>query len=271
MDSVMTANADDLYTIRISKGAALIPETRSLLREWTASEDAAQLAKRVLESDLLGKATARRVRDIVQRCFGPRYLAPARCPAQHLKTLVETRPSGDWFRDLCLLYTARADRLIRDAVTVLLAGARDEGRLALSVDAAVTFLCEAEQNERMATRWAAETKKKIARGLLKALGEFGFLANSGRGAKEIQPFAPHPVAIAYLAYELHFSNVTDAGVASHDDWSLWLLNNAAVRDRLDELSRHGLWVFQAAGSVVRITWNVSTMEEAVDVLARLDV
>jgi hypothetical protein len=44
-----------------------------------------------------------------------------------------------------------------------------------------------------------------------------------------------------------------------------------VRDRFDELSRVGLWIFQAAGAVVRVTWNVSSMEEAVDALARCDL
>ena len=44
-----------------------------------------------------------------------------------------------------------------------------------------------------------------------------------------------------------------------------------MRDALDDLSRHGLWVFQSAGSVVRITWNVPSMEEAVDVLIGLDL
>ena len=57
----------------------------------------------------------------------------------YLKRLVERHTTGDWFH-LCLLYTARANRLVRDSVTVLLRNARDEGRIALSVDAVVAFL-----------------------------------------------------------------------------------------------------------------------------------
>ncbi|MEM7559717.1 MAG: BrxA family protein [Planctomycetota bacterium] len=267
----MTEPASDPYTIRISKGAALLPETRLLLREWNTEEDAASLAERVLEADLLGKATARRVRDIVQRCFAPRLLNPAGCPARHLKRLVEGRASNDWFRDLCLLYSARADRLLRDSITVFLADAMNEGRLSVTVDTAVTFLCEAEEKGMMESPWASETKKKISRGVLKALAEFGFLSTDSRKPRVILSFRPHPIAVAYLAHDLHFSGMSDAGIVSHEDWSIWQCNVPVVRESLDELSRHGLWVFQAAGNVVRITWNAKTMEEAVDVLVGLNI
>lgn len=271
MSSVMTEPIADPYTIRISKGAALLPETRLLLGEWKVEEDAAELAERVLDADLLGKATARRVRDIVQRCFAPRYLAPQGCPARHLKRLLEQRKSGDWFRDLCLLYSARADRLLRDSVGVFLRDAIAEGRLSVNVETAVNFLCEAEQKGMMESPWAAETKKKISRGILKALSEFGFLSGDSQRPREILPFRPDPLAVAYLAFDLHFAGSTDAGIVSHPDWGIWQCNNAVVRELLDELSRRGLWVFQAAGSVVRITWNTPTMEEAVDVLAGLNI
>jgi hypothetical protein len=267
----MAEKANDPYTIRISKGAALLSETRMLLNSWKIEEDAASLAERVLETDLLGKATARRVRDIVQRCFAPRLLQPAGCPARHLKRLVESRSSHDWYRDLCLLYAARADRLLRDSITLFLMDAIDEGRLAVTVDTAIAFLCEAEERGRMESPWASETKKKVSRGILKALAEFGLLSHDTRKTREILSFRPHPIAVAYLAFDLHFSGISDAGVTTHHDWLIWQCNKSVVRESLDELSRHGLWVYQAAGNVVRITWNVKKMEEAVDVLIRLDI
>lgn len=271
MNSMVTNHEADPYTIRVSKGAALITETRLLLQEWKSGEDINAFAERVLALDLLGKATARRVRDIVQRCFAPRYLAPPGCPARFLKRLLENHICGDWFRDLCLIYTARADRLVRDAVSEFLAKAREEGRLAVTVESAISFLVEAERNGKMPAPWAAETKRKIALGLLKMLVEFGLLSYDTRAAKEIRVFNPHLLAVAYLAFEMHFSGITDASIPVNSDWFLWQLNRESVCERLDELSRYGLWVFQAAGSVVRITWNVSSMEEAVDVLAELDV
>lgn len=271
MRSVMADATNEAYAVRIAKGAGLIAETRALLREWQPGESAAALAERVLHTDLLGKSTARRVKDIVQRVFAPRYLYPEGCPALYLKKLVERHNTGDWFRDLCLLYTARANRLVRDSVTVLLRNARDEGRIALSVDAVVAFLREADQTGMMAHPWSPEVRKRVARVLLKVLTEFGFLAQRVRGRRELRHFRPHPLAVAYLALDLHCRGATDAAVTSHTDWQLWLLDEPAVRDSLNDLSRVGLWIFQAAGAVVRITWNVSSMEEAVDALARCDV
>ena len=271
MRSVIADATNEAYAVRIAKGAGLITETREILRAWQPGESAAVLAERVLKTDLLGKSTARRVKDIVQRVFAPRYLYPAGCPALYLKRLVERHTTGDWFRDLCLLYTARANRLVRDSVTVLLRNARDEGRIALSVDAVVAFLREADQNGMMAYPWSSEVRKRVARVLLKVLTEFGFLTQRVRGARDIRHFRPHPLAIAYLALDLHFRGATDATVTSHPDWQLWMLDEPVVRYHLDELSHIGLWIFQAAGAVVRITWNVSSMEEAVDALTRCDI
>lgn len=271
MSSVAAVQPQEYYTIRTSKGAALISESRALLRAWKPGETASQLSDRALQEDLLGKATARRVKDLVQRVFAPRYLQPEGPPARYLKALVEHLSAGDWFRDLCLLHTARADCLVRDSIAVLLRRAREEGRLSLSVDAVIAYLNEAEEDGKMARPWSSETKRKIARGLLKILTEFGFLGHRVRGPREIRGFRPHPLAVGYLAFDLHFKGATDAGVTAHPDWAIWQFSEAAVRDALDDLSRHGLWVFQSAGSVVRITWNVLSMEEAVDVLIGLDL
>lgn len=261
----------DRYTNRISKGTSLLAETRILFREWQPGETSRELAERTLENDFLGRATAYRVNDIVRRGFAPRFLLPRPSPAEHLKRLLEQRAPGDWFGNLCLLCAARADVLVRDAVTVMLRRARDEGRLALSLDAVISFLRDSQAEGKMITPWSLETKKKVARGLLKMLTDFGFLRHSNRGAREIRPFRPEPLAAAYLAFDLHFQGCSDTTVVNHPDWRIWLLEEPAVRATLDELSRHDLWVFQAAGSVVRITWNVSSMEEAVDVIAGLDL
>jgi len=76
----MTAEATNAaYAVRIAKGAGLLAETRDLLRLWQPGESAAVLAERVLQTNVLGKSTARRVQDIVQRVFAPRYLNPAGC------------------------------------------------------------------------------------------------------------------------------------------------------------------------------------------------
>ena len=124
---------------------------------------------------------------LCRRVFAPRYLQPLECPAVFLKKLLEEHSSGDWFRDLCLIYIARSDDLVRDVVSAFFREARDEGRISLSVDVRPST-SSARRRERgmMAHSWSEGTKKKIARGLIKLLTEFGFLAHRARGPREIR-------------------------------------------------------------------------------------
>jgi len=261
------------FTIGVCKGTALLSENRALLREWHPGESAVDLARRVRESDLLGKATAQRSADVVRRVFGPRFLRRDGEPAQYLQRLLSARgETGEWFSSICLLYAARADALVRAAVVELLAGARAEGRLGLSVASVESFLGEAVRLGKTEQPWSPEVVRKVARGVFKLLTEFGFLASAPRGRpREILRYRVQPVAVAYLAFDLHFQGCTDASLPLHPDWQLWQMDVPHVRDALDALSSRGLWMFQAAGAVVRITWNYSTMTEAINALARLDV
>ena len=72
----------------------------------------------------------------------------------------------------------------------------------------------------------------------------------------------------FLAHDLHFVGSTDAGVVDHKDWALFGLTRRDVASALDRLSGEGWWLAQVAGSVVRITWKRTNMEEVVDALAR---
>lgn len=271
MTATCAAPAGTVYTSRACKGSALLGEMRALLRAWHPGEPAAQLERRALDADLLGKATAHRVYDVVRRVFAVRFIDPPGCPARNLKRLVEARPAGDWFRHLALLYAARADAVLRDGVVCFYRRAAAEGRLRLGTQDAVDFLQEAERAGVVPYPWSPSVRERVAQGLLRQLTEYGLLGEPARGFREMLRFRPDPLAVAYLAFDLHFAGATDAGVVAHPDWRLWQLEEPDARHALDDLSRHGLWIFQAAGSVVRISWRPATMEEAVDALARLDL
>jgi hypothetical protein len=132
----------------------------------------------------------------------------------------------------------------------------------------VEMLRRSERDGRIAAPWSEPVKVKIARGVLKALAEFGLLYEAGRGRREIAHFRPTDGAVVYLAYELHFSGSTDSAVVQHQDWRLFGLTSAEVTASLDRLSGDGWWLAQAAGSLIRISWKHATMEAVVDALAR---
>ena len=111
-------------------------------------------------------------------------------------------------------------------------------------------------------------KLKIARGLLRAMTGFGLLRQVNRRRRETVLYRPSDGAVVYLAYDLHLAGATDAAVLGHRDWMIFGLHAREVVTQMDRLAAEGWWVVQAAGSVVRITWKYSRMEEVVDALAR---
>lgn len=256
------------YTNTISKGSALLEETKILLRAWQPDESLNQFCERVLREDLLGRMTAYRARDIVRRVFARRYLRPDNKPALLLKRLLERNQSGQLFSDLCLLYASRNDDLIRDVVTHLYWPALSEGRLTLSPANVVEFLRQAERDARIPEPWSEQVKLKAARGILKAMADFGLVVPVSRTRRELTHFRSTDRTIVFLAYDLHFAGSTDAAVVDHHDWTLFGLTRREVASTLDRLSGEGWWLAQIAGSVVRITWKYASMEEVADALAR---
>ena len=255
------------YTNTISKGSALLEETRTLLRAWQPGESLNGFCERVLREDLLGRMTAYRAIDIVRRVFARRYLRPDNRPALLLKRLLASGHSGQLFSDLCFLYASRNDDLIRDVVTDLYWPALSEGRLTLAPTHVVEFL-RSKLDTRISEPWSEQVKLKAARGILKAMADFGLLIEVSRGRRELVHFRPTDHTIVCLAYDLHFVGSTDAGMVDHQDWALFGLTPKGVAAALDRLSGEGWWLAQIAGSVVRITWNHASMEEVVDALAR---
>jgi hypothetical protein len=256
------------YTAKAIKATGLVEETKTLLRAWMPGESTADLRRRVREESLLGKATASRSDDVVAHAFNQRFLSGDRPAAPYLKYLLSQKGYGHWFTDLCLLYAARADVVLREAVVVFAAERRASGRGYIDTPSFMTFLDTQEAAGRMERPWTRNVKESVAQHVLRQMTNFGLAGSAHRGVRELLPFEPTGLAVAWLACELHFSGLSDSRVVAHPDWEIWMLDEARVRERMTWLARPGLWEFQAAGSVVQITWTCSTMEEALDVIAR---
>ncbi|WP_295408788.1 BrxA family protein [uncultured Thiocystis sp.] len=256
------------YTARSIKATALLDESKALLRAWTPGESSASLLRRAREESLLGKATASRSDDVVANAFVKRFLSGTQPAAPRLKSLLEAKGVGRWFTDLSLLYAARADIVLREAITLYAAERRASGRCYLDTPSFVGFIEEQQTAGRMQRPWSSSVKEGVAQHVLRQMTDFGLAGPSRRGIRELLPFEPTGLAVAWLAYDLHFHDLPDSRVLMHPDWGLWTLDQARVRERLAWLARPGLWEIQAAGAVVQITWACSTMEEVLDVLAR---
>ena len=255
------------YTSAVCKGSGLLDDMKALLRAWRPGESALEFRDRVHREGILGKATTKRADDVVCKVFAPRFLCEEGKPALLMRTVLGRRNGGRLFSDICLLYAARQDVLLRDAIVEVYWPALTQGRLALSTKDVTAFLVDARAEGRIPELWSKTVKERVAQGVVRILTEFGLLGTARRGRRETINYRPSDGTIVYLAHDLHFGGATDAGVVAHRDWALFGLHEREVIAAMDRLSSDGWWVVQAAGSVVRITWRYESMQEVVDALA----
>src|SRR5262249_17433634 len=102
------------YSIIVCKGGGLITDTRLLVEHWRPGADLREFVKRVLHENLLGRYTAYRSKNILNRVFARRYLRPNPRPATILKTIVASGLAHRVFTELIFLFSCRSDPLLYD-------------------------------------------------------------------------------------------------------------------------------------------------------------
>lgn len=254
------------YTLNLAKGAAVLDEMRTLLLNWVPGEDINTYLTHVLASDLLGKRTAKRTRDLVILVFYPRYIANDDRCAQWLKYLLEHSGERDVFREISFVYAARADDLLHDFTIEKFWQSAQSGTI--QPDAVLEFLSQAVAKKYLKRAWSKQVQTKYARSILGALRDFGLIREERRGRRHVVNYRMTDAGMTYLAHELHFRGLSDAQVVESADWALFGMDRTRVLERLEELGTSAGMFVQRAGSVVRITWSYPTMEAMIDALKR---
>lgn len=257
------------YTMEVRRGTALVNETAALLRVWDPGEPLEAFEGRVLRDDVLGKSTARRVKDLVRRVFARRYLLSG-CggePARALQRLLLAY-GRDAIRGPALLHTCRADALLYDATLQLYWPAVRAGQLTLTVDDVLPFLRAAERDGRIPTPWSDTITPYVAHGVLSTWTGFGLLGQRVPRGYRLAVYRLDDRTTIYLAYLLHFEGCGDMDVVGHSDWALFGLQHDEVIARLHRLANQGWWEVQAGGGIVRLVWPYGSMVEVEDALTR---
>ncbi|MDI3291589.1 BrxA family protein [Polyangium sp. 15x6] len=257
------------YTARAIKGTALLEEMRALLRAYEPGETPDAFRRRMATGDPLGKATAARRDDLVRRVFLPRFLVDGKEPATSLRQLLDARGSGPWLPPLCLLFAARADVVLREAITVFLPEVRASGRSAVHTRDFIAFLEAQEARGRMQKPWSENVRTSVAQHVFHQLTDLGVLGNARRGVRTLLSYAPGDLPFAYLACELHRRGCSDAALVAYPDFLVWQMAEPEVRENMNRLVDLGLWIYQGAGSVVRISWLFSEWQTVLNILGAL--
>ena len=244
----MTEAPEPIYTSRIIKASALIPDTKVLLAEWNLGRSVAENLDRARRENVFGKASRRRVSDILsifrQRYFDDTDIGTA------LVTLVRAGTPAQWVDPLLYFFSAQNDRTLRDIVVEVLYPRHRAGYADLPVEVMVRAIRNWVAEDRTTTAWNDTTVARVARGLMATLHDFGVL--QGTANKRLTPiYLPTP-SFALIALWLQQRERSGHLVLQSDDWRLFFLPVEGVERFFIEAHQEHLLTYSAAGSVVRI-------------------
>ena len=253
-----------LYTSRIIKAGALIGDTKTLLADWDLDASVAENLSRVRHENVFGKASRSRVEDILA-IFRHRYMSePAVTKA--LVTLVSNKfPSAALDRVL-FFHAARADTLLHDVVTEVLAPMQEQGHVHVTVADLHRALNTWVGEGKTTSRWSKSTVEHAVRGLMSTLRDFGVL--QGAVNKKIAPSFLPIEAFAYITFYLKRHQPSGAKLIELPDWKLFFLRREAVERFLFEAHQRDLLEYHVAGSVTRLTFPAQSIEEYANVLTQ---
>ena len=255
------------YDTNLAMGLGLIEETKALLNLWEPTMDSAALYQEALASGVLSSVSAYRLRNIVVRCFGNRYLTHGNQTAATLKKLLPSLAPTE-MAQLFFIYTCRANRIFYDFVRNVYWPAYISADKFLSKKSAEDFIRRAIDDNKTPSRWAEGQIVRVGRYLMGCCSDFGLLGSPTKNGRPFIPFRIEQKTIAYLAHELHLSGVGDNALLNHEDWQLFGLAREDVLEETKRLSLKGLLIVQAAGDVIRISWKQQNMEALCDVLTQ---
>lgn len=259
---------DKTYTTQFQAGLGMIPETLDLMRVWEPGDNRSRLVDKAITSGLFTRTTARRTRNIVAEMFAPRFLSNGGSAACRLKQLIEANPNMEDLRQLFFLYTARAQAIFADFLSEVYWPRYSAGAHILSRIEAEHFIQRAMHNGRMRKRWTETTIRRVSGYLLGCCADFGLVSLSGRMGWAIGRFAIRPHVALYLAYDLHFSDMSDVAVIGSSDWRHFGLEPNDVVNELKSLSNNGHLIIQATTDLIHISWKYSSMEDCIRAITK---
>lgn len=245
------------YSTKIIKAGALLEDTRVLLAHWDPASPVPENLARFRQENLFGKASRSRVEDILA-IFRQRYLAVPEVTAA-LSALAQGGAPADVLDALLLYYAAQADSLLHDVVTEVVWPRYEQGRLAIGVDEIAAAIRGWAAEGKTAGDWSEPTIRRVCQGLLSSLRDWRIL--QGAVHKQIAPLYLPVGAFAYLALALSRTEPSGDRLRRHPEWRLFLQSPAQVERLFLEAHQAHLLEYQAAGSIIRITFPTASLVE----------
>jgi len=253
-----------IYTTKILKAGALLPDTLELLLNWNEDLSVNANLTRLRQSNIFGKATRERGQ-VIMRIFRQRYLTDERI-GNSLVVLAKNNLPTEMLKPILYFFTVGADALLRDTVLLFLAQRRASGVMHIDTEDLKRELREWIRQGRITDDWSESTLTKVARGLLATLRDFGIL--QGASKKTVASVHLPVVAFAYIAFYLKTIDQSGDLLVKNPLWGLFFLTPAEVERFFVQADQLQLLSYQAAGSVIRIDFPADKIEDYVHVILR---
>jgi len=253
------------YTTELSKGQGAIPEMLAVLDVWKPGMKAVDLKQTVLDSGVIARATALRVKDIVGRVFTSRFLIDGDQPAINTKRLLQGGLRPSQLTQIFLIYTCRAHDILHDFICEVYWPKYSTGATYIQRKDALDFIEVSATMGIISPRWSDTTMLRVARYLTGCLTDFGLAGNDKAGKRELIPFMISPLTALYLTHEIHFTGANDNTILEHPDWKIFGLEAQDVINELQWIANPH-FIPQYSGDLLRVSWKYKTMEEALDAI-----
>lgn len=257
-------SSGSIYSSKIIKAGALLPDTKLLLEYWDDEVDVEENLDRVRQENLFGKASRSRVEDILL-IFRQRYLEDPEL-LKALVILAKSRMPAESLDRILYFQAARSDPLLHDLVTQVLAEWAERGDKEVRPAEVQNWVQEQVEEGRTEKPWSEPVQRRVVQGLLSALRDFGIL--EGQVKKRIAyPYLPVD-AFTFIAFQLYLGGRSGERLLNDEEWKLFLIPDGMVERFFLEAHQEGFLEYHAAGSVVRLDFPRQSLEEYARVIAR---
>ncbi|MBN2318807.1 MAG: DUF1819 family protein [Acidobacteria bacterium] len=204
------------------------------------------------------KTTMVRLKDTFTRAFRPRFIQGSPPNAWRLaKVLGHQNADLHIIRPFYYWITARSETTLYSFVTeVVYARSRSPER-EIRIEEAISWL--SHQLTLAGKTWTPTVVKKVSRGMMAALRDFGILEGATR--KKVSSINLFPDAFTLIAFCLNEMGATGRDLIKHPDWRLFLLGENGVENLFLECHQHGWLKFESAGNMWRTEFPAVSFED----------
>ena len=245
------------YDSNLLKGTGLVQETLVLLDAYEDGMSKDQFLAKVLDADLLGKSTEKRVIDIIKQVFYKRYWNGENPVAKYLKLMRDQFIGIDVLSQIFLVYTCRTNIILGDFIKQVYFPFINKGFQKLESNDPKDFIRSAIADNRISGNWSDSTINKVSEHIIATLIDYRLIDSS----KRILPSHMLDLTANYLIHELHFTKYSDNQILQHEDWKLFNLDKHEITKKIESLSYKGTFLYQYSGEILRITWKYKNMTE----------